>query len=75
MHVTSIGRVKSYGNSIKFFAKKYWTTVYIFESCSLKNTSLSIGNVNTTGDRAPISEKMQKKNKNPVIEFQNGRTM
>ncbi len=67
--------VKSYGSSIKFLAKKYWTTVYIFESCSLKKTSLSIGNVSTTGDKALISEKMQKKNKNPEIEYQNGQTM
>ncbi len=65
--------LKSYGSSIKFFAIKYWNTVYIFESCSLKKTYLSIGNVKTTGDNALISEKMQKKNKNPEIEYQNGR--
>ncbi len=65
--------LNSYGSSIKFFAKKYWKTVYIFESCSLKKTYLSIGNVKITGDNALINEKMQKKNKNPEIEYQNGR--
>ncbi len=70
MHVVINGTIINYGSSIIFFAKKYIDTLYIFESCYLKNTSLYKGKVNVTGASADIVPEIHMKNKKPVIEYQ-----
>lgn len=52
-----------------FLAIKYCHNPYILLSCYLKNTTLSDGKVNVTGDKVEKRLDIVMKNKKPVIEF------
>lgn len=62
-----IGVIKQNGISTNDLPIKYENVVYNFEFSSLKNTSLSVENYNTTGNSEPIVKFIHNKNIQPAI--------
>lgn len=61
------GVIKQKGISTNDFPIKYEKVVYNLEFSSLKNTSLSVANYNTTGNNELIVRFIQRKNIHPDI--------